>query len=161
MLRYHFEESIIYWVITTAHAMERALNEEVMPLGMTYRQVEVLAWLALEGELSQAELARRMQIEAPTLAGILDRMERAEWVKRVPCAADRRKKQLKPTERAEPVWTRAMEAGLRVRMRASEGLATEQIGQIIQALQRIQKNLRQISDQPEADSLTAGNGHPE
>jgi MarR family transcriptional regulator for hemolysin len=75
VLEYDFESSIGYWIFMTSQAMERALNEELAPLGITHRQFQVLAWLACVGVLSQAELAERMKVEAPTLAGILERME--------------------------------------------------------------------------------------
>ncbi|MEZ6073592.1 MAG: hypothetical protein R3C10_25775 [Pirellulales bacterium] len=45
--------------------------EELTPHGITFRQMQVMAWLMLEGELSQNELASRMIIEPPTLVGVL------------------------------------------------------------------------------------------
>ena len=80
MLHHDFEESVGYWLITTAHGYQRALNERLAPEGITYRQCQVLGYLALEGPLPQSELAGRMQIEPPTLVGILDRMEREGWI---------------------------------------------------------------------------------
>ena len=84
-------------------AYHRAVSLEVAPHGITYRQSLVLAWLAVEGELSQAELAAMMMVEPPTLVGILDRMERDGWITRNGCPADRRKKLIRPTAAAEPV----------------------------------------------------------
>ena len=88
MLHYDFEDSLGYWVCITSHALRRALNAELTREGISFRQWEVLAWIALEGELSQAQLAERLGIEAPTLVGILDRMERDGWLERVPCVED-------------------------------------------------------------------------
>jgi MarR family transcriptional regulator for hemolysin len=148
MIQYDHHESVIYWIVSTAHALERVVNEELAPLGMTFRQAEVLAWLALDGPLSQVELADRMRIEAPTLAGIVERMERAEWIVRTPYPQDRRKKLLHPTERVEPVWARVMEAGLRVRARASAGHDAESVRQMIRMLEAIQKNLLDSAAEP-------------
>src|SRR5688572_9141763 len=73
MLDYDFPSSIGYWLITTHQGYLRAFNEKLAPEGITYRQAQVLGWLAAEGPLTQTELAARMLIEPPTLVGILDR----------------------------------------------------------------------------------------
>jgi MarR family transcriptional regulator for hemolysin len=141
VLQYDFEESITYWVWTTAHAFERALNEELAPHGITFRQAQVLGWLALEGEVSQARLAECMRIEAPTLAGILDRMERDGWILRVPSATDRRKKLVRPAPRVEPVWRKIATCGRRVRARATQGLDPAEVRRLMHLLAQIQSNL--------------------
>src|SRR5438309_7039654 len=97
MLQYDFENSIGYWIFAAAHELARALNEELAAHGITFRQWEVLALLSLKGEQSQSELAERMRIEAPTLVGVLDRMERDGWILRALDATDRRKKLIRPT----------------------------------------------------------------
>ena len=140
-LPYDPRESITYWVISTAHALERELNEVLAPLGITFRQAEVLVCLALEGTMSQSEMARRMGIEAPTLAGIVARMERNGWIVRDSCPADRRKKLLRPTPRVEPLWTQILDEARRVRARAARGIDSELLHQLIQGLSAIQVNL--------------------
>jgi MarR family transcriptional regulator for hemolysin len=80
--RYDFQKSLGYFVIPVAHALERALNEELTPLGVTVRQWQVIACLILREDACQADLARMLRVEAPTLKGILDRMERRGWIER-------------------------------------------------------------------------------
>ncbi len=63
MLQYDFEESIGYWLVLSSQTYLRALNTELAPHGLTMRQSQVLGWLALEGPLTQNELATRMMIE--------------------------------------------------------------------------------------------------
>lgn len=155
MIKYEYHESIIYWVITTAHALERAVNEELSPLGMTFRQAEVLAWLALEKSLSQAALAERMRIEAPTLAGIVERMERDGWIAREPCKRDRRKKLLRVTDQVEPIWEQVMQAGGRIRAKAGEGFDLEELQSLIRCLETIQRNLT-ASDKPKPTAASSG-----
>ncbi len=145
LLRYDFDQSLIFWTSSTSHALERALNEELAPYGITYRQWQVLGCLALEGELSQVALAERMRIEAPTLAGILDRMERDGWIERHACPGDRRKKLLRPTPRVAPVWETITEAARLVRARAAAGLSPEQLQALNETLATIQRNLREES----------------
>ncbi len=64
MQPYDFEESIGYWLTVVSQAYHRALNERLAPHGITYRQSHVIGWLMLEGELTQAELARKLSLPA-------------------------------------------------------------------------------------------------
>jgi MarR family transcriptional regulator for hemolysin len=133
-------------------AYHRAVSEEVAPHGITYRQSLVLAWLAAEGELSQAELASKMLVEPPTLVGILDRMERDGWITRNGCPSDRRKKLIRATSAAEPVWEKIAECARRVRASASEGLTERQLETLKQLLGRVHQNLE--SQYAPVESLT-------
>lgn len=141
MLQHDFETSAGYWLITTAHAYQRALNEQLAPEGITYRQCQVLGNLALDGPLTQTDLAERMQIEPPTLVGILDRMQRDGWIERRGCLDDRRRNLVHPTEAALPVWSKILECATQVRSRATQGLSERQIGTLKRLLEVVQRNL--------------------
>ena len=147
MLVYDFEDSVGYWLTLATQAFHRAVSDEVAPHGITYRQSLVLAWLVIEGELSQAELATKMMVEPPTLVGILDRMERDGWITRNGCPSDRRKKLIRATRAAEPVWEKIAEGGRRVRARATEGLSDEELETLKQLLSRVNRNLESNASQ--------------
>ena len=97
MLEFDFENSVGYWICTTSHALRRALEAELSQVDLTLRQWEVLACLACEEGLSQAEMADRLGIEPPTLAGVVRRMERDGWLERRSCCNDRRKNRIHST----------------------------------------------------------------
>jgi MarR family transcriptional regulator for hemolysin len=141
VLQFDFDDSLGYWVCSASHALRRALNTELAKEGITYRQWEVLARIALQGELSQTELADFLGIEAPTLVGILDRMERDGWLDRYSCPNDRRKKRIRATDKAEAVWARMVDCAHRVRVLAREGLSQEDLDQLRSICARISANL--------------------
>ncbi len=141
MLNFDFENSVAYWVFKAAHALACALNEELQAHGITSRQWEVLAWLSHEGEMSQTDLAERMFIEAPTLVGVLDRMERDGWIVRVTDETDRRRKLIRTTERCEEQWARMVACGLGIRARALNGLSEDDTQQIRATLKIVCENL--------------------
>lgn len=141
MLEHDFNESIGCWVGMTARAFERALNEELQPHGITFQQWQVLAWLAFEGDLSQAQLAQRMRVEAPTLVGILDRMERDAWIERHVSAGDRRKKLIRPMPKVQPVWERIRAGCSSVRERAVRGIDAAELEQVRRVLEKLRQNL--------------------
>jgi len=141
VIQYDFENSIGYWLTLAHQALHRALNEELAPTGITYRQSQVIAWLALEGELTLSELAAKMLIEPPTLVGIVDRMESFGWIVRIGCDEDRRRKLLRLTPEAEPVWEQMVECCLRVRGKATTGLTPEQVTLLKDLLKQLHENL--------------------
>lgn len=143
MLQYDFEESVGCWVAMTAHAMRRALSTELARENITLRQWEVLAWLVHSGELSQSELADCLGIEAPTLAGVIVRMERDGWIERYSCPNDRRKKRLRATEQAEAVWSRMVSCCHRVRETAIDGLPEADLAVLKRTCETIRQNLAQ------------------
>ncbi|MFO0918962.1 MAG: MarR family transcriptional regulator [Planctomycetaceae bacterium] len=142
MQPYDFEESIGYWLTVATQAYHRALNERLAPFGVTYRQSHVLGWLMLEGELTQAELARRMMVEPPTLVRILDRMEALGWISREDCPGDRRRKLIRLTDAAEPAWANMVSCAREVRQTAGRGLSADEQYVLKDLLRRIGDNLK-------------------
>jgi MarR family transcriptional regulator for hemolysin len=136
-----FEDSVGYWICRASRAFERAMNDELAPRGITFRQAQVLWLLAHEGSLSQTDLAERMRIEPPTLVGILDRMEREGWIRREGDATDRRRKFVAPLAKARPVWTKIIACSDRVRARGHAGLSLEDQELLKRLLGRIVENL--------------------
>jgi len=150
VLEYDFENSVGYWVCQASHALLRAFNEELAPQGVTFRQAQVLGCLALEGRLSQTDLAERMRIEPPTLVGILDRMERDGWIRRDGDKSDRRRKLVEVMPAAKPAWTKIVTVAKRVRSRATRGMTPTQLAQLKKLLAAVQANLHEAAEQREA-----------
>ena len=140
-MNYDHRESLPYWIISTAHLLEQRFNTAFAPLGITFRQAEVMVMLSVDGALSQIEVARRMGIEAPTLAGIVARMEAAGWIVRESCSTDRRKKLLRLTDRVGPLWAQIFDRALEVRGCLTDGVAAEKIQEMIDILEKMQGNL--------------------
>jgi MarR family transcriptional regulator, transcriptional regulator for hemolysin len=146
VLQYDFEESIGYWIVLASHAFQRALNEELMPHGITFRQSQVLGWLALKGELTQKELAGRMMIEPATLVGVLERMERGNLIARHAVCGDRRSKLVRVHPQAVEIWERVAACARRVRARAAQGLSEQQLIEFRRTLRVVISNLHADCD---------------
>jgi MarR family transcriptional regulator for hemolysin len=142
--RYDFERSLGYFVIPAAHALERALNEELVPLGVTLRQWQVIACLILEGDACQADLARMLRVEGPTLKGILDRMERRGWIRRRASRVDRRCKVVRLAPAVVPAWKPMAACARRVRRRAMRGIGPRQFEAMKAALMTVRRNLEEL-----------------
>lgn len=143
-LAHDFEDSIGYWICRASRAFERAMNDELAPRGITYRQAQVLWLLAHEGALSQTDLAERMRIEPPTLVGILDRMEREGWIRREGDASDRRRKLIFPLAKAKPVWSKIIACSDKVRACGDDGLSPDEQQLLRRLLGKIVENLTPV-----------------
>jgi len=141
MLEYDFKESIGYSVAMAYRALRMSLDAKLGRYGITFRQWQVLASLALEGKLSQVRLAGLIGVEGPTLVRILDRMERKGWIKRNISSRDRRQKLITPTKKAESVWKKMTECANGVRNNAVKGIPTKDIANLRRLLEKIRENL--------------------
>ncbi len=77
-------------VTLTSRLFARALHDRLVPHGVAPGQLPVLQRLWGGDGLTQAELARAVRVEQPTMARTLDRMARDGLIERVPSKKDRR-----------------------------------------------------------------------
>jgi MarR family transcriptional regulator for hemolysin len=77
-------------VAVTGRLFTRALHASLERHGVAPGQLAVLQCLWAGDGLTQAELARQVQVEQPTMARTLDRMARDGLIQRVPSKKDRR-----------------------------------------------------------------------
>ena len=141
MLEYDFKESIGYSVAMAYRALRKALDAELGHYGITFSQWQVLAGLALEGEISQVKLAELIGVEGPTLVRILDRMEQKGWIKRKISSRDRRQKLISPTKKVEGVWKKMTECAHGVRSGAVNGISSKDVVKLRRLLEKIRENL--------------------
>ena len=77
-------------VTLSSRLFARALHLRLVPHGVAPGQLAVLQRLWQGDGLTQAELARAVRVEQPTMARTLDRMARDGLIERVPSREDRR-----------------------------------------------------------------------
>jgi MarR family transcriptional regulator for hemolysin len=141
MLQYDFEESVGYWLTMAYHSYLDVFKDYLLPYGITYRQAQILGWLAIRGPLSQSELASQMMIEPPSLVGTLDRMEAMGLLERKNCPTDRRKNLVHPLPAADGIWEQIASCGRAVRVQATQGLSQEELATLRDLLDRVRTNL--------------------
>ena len=141
MLQYNFDESVGYWGTMASQSIRRVLGQRLSEQDLTLRQWEVLAMLACNPELSQAQLAERMGIEPATLAGVVNRMERDGWINKTSSSEDRRQSRLSPTAQAESIWNRSLTLSAEVRAQAVAGVSQEDLQTLRRVCAMIRDNL--------------------
>lgn len=98
--RNHAHETLLNIVLTGTLLMKEARNV-LQPYGLTEAQFNILMLLkhqCTNGRMNQTELGRMLLVNRSNVTGLIDRMEQAGLVRRIPDAVDRRVHQIEMTE---------------------------------------------------------------
>ncbi|MDR3579227.1 MAG: MarR family transcriptional regulator [Oryzomonas sp.] len=87
---FDIEQSVGFGLSKARQCISAVFKEEFKDYGITLRQFMLLAFLWETDGLSQIELARKTDIDRATMVGIIDRLEKAEILRRTSSAEDRR-----------------------------------------------------------------------
>jgi DNA-binding MarR family transcriptional regulator len=135
------ESSLGYLVNHLARLLAQALRDRIEPHGVVPGQFAQLLALYETDGLTQAELCARVQIEQPTMANTLARMERDGLITRTPDPTDQRRSLVRLTEHARRLEPDLVAAARTVNDLATEGLSDDQIGAFHAALRTTITNL--------------------
>ncbi len=139
----------------TARAWRTRLDQRLRPLGLSQGKWRTLIHLSQGGnKLTQKEIAERMGIEGPTLAGLLDRLQDDGWIERRGSAADRRCKTVHLQRRSKSVLDKIFNTAHDLRAELIEDISQRDLETCIRVLARI----RERAEKPATNG--ANNGHP-
>lgn len=128
------ESSLGYQVNHLARLLSSALRERIEPFGVVPGQFAQLLTLYESDGLTQAELCARVQIEQPTMANTLARMERDGLITRTPDPHDRRRSLVMMTPRARDLENELMTAARTVNAAATHGLGPDEVAALMAGL---------------------------
>jgi DNA-binding MarR family transcriptional regulator len=118
------------------------LHDAFKPLGLAPAQFMVLIDLSDGQSRTQKELAGRLDVEQPTMANTLARMERDGLIARTVSQADKRIVTIHATPRALQIYGQAAKLAAGVNDRAVRGLTTEERLRFLGTMARIIENLK-------------------
>ena len=127
-----------------ARLMHRRFEQQTADMGLSSAQWRLLIHVLREDGITQARLAEKLEIEPISVSRLLDRMEQAGWVRRIPHPTDRRVRQIVATEAAEAVGTRLKTSAESVYQEALSGLSPETQLALIGSLTTITQNLSRL-----------------
>jgi MarR family transcriptional regulator, transcriptional regulator for hemolysin len=125
---------------------ERAMRARLS--GMTYARCAVLLKLEQSEGLNQVTLAHILDVAPMTLVRLLDRLETASLVSRLPDPHDRRAYLLTPTAKARPLIACIHDIIRTIQSEAPFGLSDIEINQLHTLLCRIRSNRLIGTNQP-------------
>ncbi len=85
-----FEDCICFRLGKAARKVTRAYREEIAAYGLTHSQFFLMVAVMEEEGLLPSELADKTSQDRPTITGVLDRLEKDQWIKRKADPKDRR-----------------------------------------------------------------------
>jgi len=141
----------------TARAWRTKLDQRLRPLGLSQGKWRTLIHVSQGGnKLTQKEIAERMGIEEPTLAGLLDRLQEDGWIKRRESPNDRRCKIIHLQRRSKAVLDEIFNTAHGLRHELMEDIPPHDLEACIRVLNRIRKK----ADEPagHAKNGRAANG---
>lgn len=119
-------------------------DARLKPLGFRYAQVPVLAALRDGEAITQADLARRLGVEQPSMAQLLARMERDGAIERAPHEGHGRAVRVSATPQTARRLTKAREQLSDLDAVALDGLSPQEIETLFALLERVRENLGRL-----------------
>lgn len=138
---YSAEESLGHQVRWTHRALQRELESQIRPYGITIGMWGFLRALWEEDGLTQRELSERVGTREPTTVTALHAMEKRGLVIRVQNTADRRKSNIYLTAPARSLRELALPTAREVNRVAAASLTRAEIATLKRLLTRIRANL--------------------
>jgi DNA-binding MarR family transcriptional regulator len=125
-------------VMATADAFLRESQRLFRPFGLTAAQYNVLNVLAPEAEgMSQRELSDYLVVDRSNVTGLLDRMEKAGWVRRDDDPADRRVYRVTLTPAGRKLWLKVEPRYHAVVAQVTRGITAKQMTECVALLNRL------------------------
>lgn len=144
-------KSFGYQVNHLARLFARAIAIRNQAVGVMPGQMPALLALLEEEGLSQKELRERIQVEQPTLANTLNRMERDGLIERRADTVDKRRSFIYLTDKARDVAKTVITNAMAVNACATEGMTPEEKQTALALLDRMIINLT-LAVGPEDDA---------
>jgi|GEM_PF-77309 len=132
-------------------SLNRMIDENVMPLGLTAMQWKPLVMICYQNLNTPAEIARRAMVDTGAMTRTLDRLEAKGFLTRKRCETDRRVVNVELTESGKEVVNGILPAVANAFNAHLAGFSTQEIETLFSFLDRIIDNgsCKPDSDTPE------------
>ena len=132
---------LIAAVMATADAFMRESHRLFRPFGLTGAQYNVLNVLADRSTgMSQRELSEVLVVDRSNVTGLLDRMEKAGWVKREDDPEDRRIYRVSLTPAGRKLWAKVHPRYVAGAAALTRGLSQAQLTAGTELLRQLEKD---------------------
>lgn len=140
-----------FYIHDTSRLRKLVYDAAFRPAGVTRAQAAVLSYLWGEDDMSQSQLARRLDLGKVALGSLVDKLELAGMVARAADADDRRAKRITLTAKGRRTFEQLRELGRAANERVLAGLSDDDIVTTTNALRRMKSNLIAILDDEGSD----------
>ena len=135
-----------FWISRASRLLQREFDQALRTLGFSSAHFPVVGELAEHGELTQRQLLEHSDVEQPTMAALLARMERDGIVERAPHPTDKRAVNFSLSTKAKSRVPKARVAMHDVHRRALAGFTAKERTAFVRYLKRVSANLIEGDD---------------
>ncbi len=121
------EKSLGYLLNLAGRLIGRALDQRLAGYGVSLGQFPLLLTLWEEEGLTQSEIARRLDVEQPTVANTLKRMERDGLIAAAPDPKHARRVLIRLTQRGRELEATLKAEALQINRRAAADLTPQEL----------------------------------
>jgi DNA-binding MarR family transcriptional regulator len=144
-------------VFEAAGALLRGSQKLFRPHGLTAAQFNVLNLVARsESGLSQRELSDLLVVDRSNVTGLLDRMEKAGWVRRDDSPGDRRIYRVSLTAAGQKLWERVSPLYLGTVAEVTKGISGKRIHDCVELLGQLTRSSGRWAAEPESRKPGSG-----
>ena len=145
-MKFEIDDSAGYLVNLLARLFARELEARLKPLGLRIGAFPALLHLWEREGLTQGELVKLLDIEQPTLAATLSRMERDGLIKRTKDDTDGRAQRIWLTETGRSLEKPAKSAAEEINNLALQSLSATEASALIISIRSVIADLRQSQE---------------
>ncbi len=127
------------------HSFRGVMDRRLKPLGLSQAKWRALLQISKSnGELTQTELALLIGVETPSLARLLDRLERDGWIKRHDSPNDRRAKIIKLARKSNRVMKIIEKAAREARDELFSNVTLGEMGRLVNVLEKMKAKAEEM-----------------
>lgn len=134
------QRELAFVLVDAARKLNDACDAAMRPLGLTRSQWRAIAYISRSPGISQAQLAREMELGQMGVAGLLGRMEHKELVARRGSPSDGRIKQLFLTPKSQALVDAMNRRAKGVLERLFERFDETQLRELLERLETVKDN---------------------
>ena len=135
------QESFAGVLHETARLWRTELDRRLRPLGLSQAKWRALVHISCSDDCTQAELAARLGVEAPTVVGLLDRLAADNLIERRESAHDRRSKTVHLCKNGQALMKPITEMAEKLSQELLSDLSPEEIACSTTVLKRVRDRL--------------------
>ena len=136
------QDALGYQIGLLSRLFDRTLESQMTAYKVLPGQFPALVMLYQQDGLTQADLCKRINVEQPTMANTLNRMERDGLIRREADASDKRRARIYLTDRALAFKDNLMETARQVPTQALAGLSGPEQDMVFHLIGKMIENLK-------------------
>ena len=129
-----------------SNALDRKRTQDMDSMALTSSQAFVLGYLTRHRDqsVSPGDLGRHFDLSQPTVTGILQRLEAKGFIRYAAHETDRRKKQIRVTDKALEIQQQVHQRFLETEALITQGMSPTELETLLALLDRVIANIGQI-----------------